>query len=163
MRDAVSIPRVKRLHPKVVNEVFETIGQIEASWPLTVAIRIVQGLRTIKEQNDLYAQGRTKPGKKVTNAKGGSSFHNYGLALDFALLFDKDGNGSYETLSWDERHPHWQEVVKAFEAKGWFWGGKFSTIHDAPHLQKTFGLSWQKCLVKYNDKDFIPGTEYINL
>jgi peptidoglycan L-alanyl-D-glutamate endopeptidase CwlK len=30
----------------------------------------------------LYAIGRTKPGKKVTKAKGGTSYHNYGLAFD---------------------------------------------------------------------------------
>lgn len=163
MRDAVSIPRVRQLHPKVSSEVAVTIGEIELLWPPTVAIRIVQGLRTIKEQNALYAQGRTTPGKKVTNAKGGSSFHNYGIAFDFALLFDKDGNGSFETLVWDENNPHWKEVVNAFETKGWFWGGKFSNIHDAPHLQKTFGKTWQECLFQYNTKDFIPGTEYINL
>lgn len=163
MRDAISIPRVRKLHPAVANEVAETIDHIEAGWPVKVAIRIVQGLRTIKEQNDLYAQGRTKPGKIVTKAKGGSSFHNYGIAFDFALLFDKDENGSYETLSWDENNPYWQVVVKAFEAKGWFWGGNFSTIHDAPHLEKKFGKTWQECLVMYQEKKFIPRTEYINI
>lgn len=162
MRDGISIPRVRALHPAVSSEVFSIIGKIEALWPPTVAIRIVQGLRTIKEQNDLYAQGRTKPGKIVTNAKGGSSFHNYGIAFDFALLYDKDGNGSFETPVWDEKDPHWKEVVKAFEAKGWFWGGNFSKLHDAPHLEKKFGFTWQQLLAKYNAKDFISG-EYVSL
>lgn len=163
MRDAVSIPRVRQLHPKVSNEVAETIGQIESGWPLKIAIRIVQGLRTIEEQNAIYAQGRTKPGKIVTKAKGGSSYHNYGLAFDFALLFDMDDNGKYETLSWDENNPYWKEVVKAFELKGWFWGGNFSTIHDAPHLEKTFGFGWKGLLKKYQEGQFIPGTKYIDL
>lgn len=163
MRDAVSIARVKDLHPAVSAEVFETIGQIEALWPSHVAIRIVQGLRTIKEQDALYAQGRTAPGKIVTKAKGGSSFHNYGLAFDFALIFDQDNNGSFETLSWDENNPYWKQVVKAFEAKGWFWGGNFSSIHDAPHLEKKFGKTWQNCLAMYNAKEFIPGTEFIRI
>ncbi len=45
---------------------------------------IVQGMRTIEQQNELYEQGRTKgkKGKTVTNAKGGESYHNYGLAVD---------------------------------------------------------------------------------
>lgn len=163
MRDSISIARVKLLHPKVRDEVFITIGEIEAAWPLNVAIRIVQGLRTIEEQNALYAQGRTKPGKVVTNAKGGKSFHNFGLAVDFALLFDKDNNGSYETLSWDTSNPKWLEVVKAFEDKGWFWGGRFSSIVDMPHLQRTFGFKIATLLAKYNAKDFIPGTQYLNL
>lgn len=163
MRDAISIPRVRQLHPAVSSEVFETIAQIEANWPMNVAVRIVQGLRTIKEQDALYAQGRTKPGKIVTKAKGGSSYHNYGIAFDFALLYDKDRNGTFETLVWDEKDPRWQDVVKAFEAKGWFWGGKFSTIHDAPHLEKRFGHKWQDLLVKYQSGDFIPGGKYLNL
>src|SRR6478609_5661733 len=105
MRDAVSIARAKALHPAVSAEVILTIGEIEATWPPYTAIRIVQGLRTIKEQDDLYAQGRTKPGKVVTNARGGSSFHNYGVAFDFAILLDKDKNGSFETILWDENLP----------------------------------------------------------
>lgn len=163
MRDAVSISRAKLLHPKVSEEVILTIGEIEAGWPVTDAIRIVQGLRTIEQQNALYAQGRTQPGMKVTNAKGGKSYHNYGIAIDFALIFDKDGNGSYETLSWDVKNPHWMEVVKAFELKGWFWGGKFSSIKDYPHLQKTFGFAVSSLLNKYNGKDFITGTKYLNI
>jgi peptidoglycan L-alanyl-D-glutamate endopeptidase CwlK len=117
----------------------------------------VQGLRTIDEQNALYAQGRTKPGSIVTNAKGGSSFHNYGLAIDFAILTDKDGNGSFEDLSWDIKRDNdkdgtadWLEVVKVFEAAGWSWGGKWSSIKDYPHLEKTFGYTWRQLLEKYN-------------
>lgn len=163
MRDAISIPRVRQLHPKVSNEVAETIGQIEAGWHINVAIRIVQGLRTIEEQNEIYAQGRTKPGKIVTYARGGSSYHNYGIAFDFALLFDKDGNGTYESLSWDNNNPHWKEVVRAFELKGWYWGGQFSSLKDYPHLQKTFGYGWRGLLKKYQAGDFIPGTKYVNL
>lgn len=174
MRDAVSIQRVRDLHPKVSIEVAQTIGEIEAMWPPKVAIRIVQGLRTIEEQNNLYALGRTKVnpdgksakkplGNIVTKAKGGSSYHNFGLAFDFALLFDLDGNGTYETLSWDEDNPYWKQVVQAFELKGWFWGGQFSSFKDYPHLQKTFGFNWRELLVKYNKKDFITGTTYVNL
>jgi peptidoglycan LD-endopeptidase CwlK len=43
-------------------------------------------LRPTWEQADLYALGRTKPGKIVTFAKPGSSAHNYGLALDFVPM-----------------------------------------------------------------------------
>jgi len=92
MRDTVSINRAYLLHPKIRQEVMDLIDKSEAKMP-GVAVRIVQGLRTIEEQNSLYAQGRTKPGKIVTNAKGGQSYHNYGMAIDFALLYDKDNNG----------------------------------------------------------------------
>lgn len=157
MRDKISIPRVQQLHPAVRQEVAELIDKAEALFPVSIAIRIVQGLRTIKEQNDLYAQGRAKPGKKVTNAKGGSSFHNYGLAIDFAILRDKNGDGKYEELSWDivadldkDGMPEWTEIVRVFEAAGWEWGGRWSSLKDYPHLQKTFGFTWRQLLDKWN-------------
>lgn len=170
MRDKISEPRVALLHPKVRDEVKSLIEKAEAGLPSNMAIRIVQGLRTIDEQNALYAQGRTKPGNIVTNAKGGSSFHNYGLAIDFAILTDKDGNGSFEDLSWDIKRDNdkdgtadWLEVVKVFEAAGWEWGGKWSSIKDYPHLQKKFGFTWQQLLAKYNEGKFIPNVKYVQL
>jgi hypothetical protein len=170
MRDAVSISRVKLLHPKVRDEVSMTIAEIEAGWPVTMAIRIVQGVRTIEEQNELYAQGRTKPGKIITKARGGSSFHNFFTAIDFAIIYDKDGNGTWEELSWDinkdgnkDGKKDWNDVIAAFEAKGWESGSKWRTFKDYPHLQRTFGYTVKQLLAKYNAGDFIPGTKYLNL
>jgi peptidoglycan L-alanyl-D-glutamate endopeptidase CwlK len=170
MRDKISIPRAALLHPAVRDEVVMLIDKVEAGFPPHIAVRIVQGLRTIAEQNALYAKGRTAPGSIVTNAKGGSSYHNYGLAIDFAILIDKDGNGTYDELSWDIKKDNdkdgvadWLEVVKVFEAAGWEWGGKWSSIKDYPHVQKTFGYRWQVLFTKYKSKDFIPGTEYVKV
>ena len=165
MRDKISEGRVALLHPSVRAEVKRLIEQAESGFPPSMAIRIVQGLRTIAEQDALYAQGRTKPGNKVTNAKGGSSFHNYGLAIDFAILTDTDGNGTYNDLSWDIRRDNdkdgvadWLEVVKIFEAAGWTWGGKWASLKDYPHLQKTFGYTWQQLFEKVKR-----GEEYVSL
>jgi peptidoglycan L-alanyl-D-glutamate endopeptidase CwlK len=171
MRDAVSIDRVNQLHPSIRQEVIDTITKIEnMNFPKTVKIRIVQGLRTIEEQNELYAQGRTKPGSIVTNAKGGSSYHNYGLAFDFVIMYDKDNNGTFEALSWDVNYDFdkdgfkdWQEVVSEFKALGYSWGGDFKSLTDNPHIEKTFGYNWRDLLAKYNNKDFIPTTTYVNL
>ena len=172
MRDTpITLQRANLLHPAIRQQVIDTITSIENnSFPATVKIRIVQGLRTIEEQNELYAQGRTKPGPIVTNAKGGSSYHNYGLAFDFVLMYDKDNNGTYEALSWDINYDFdkdgardWQEVVQAFKASGYTWGGDFMSITDNPHLEKTFGYNWRDLLAKYNTKDFIPGTAYVKL
>lgn len=164
MRDTISVQRAKLLHPLVRQEVIDTIEEIEAGFPCTVKIRIVQGLRTIEEQNAIYAQGRTKPGPIVTNAKGGSSYHNYGLAFDFAIMYDKDGNGTFEALSWDLNYDFdrdgvkdWQEVVKAFKAKGWSWGGDWSRTKDNPHFEKSFGHTWQQLYAKYKAKDTLSG------
>lgn len=170
MRDKVSEQRIQQLHPLVREDVKKLIEKVESGFPTNIAVRIVQGLRTIQEQNNLYAQGRTKPGAIVTNAKGGSSFHNYGLAIDFAILVDKDGNGTYDELSWDIKKDNdkdgvadWLEVVNTFEAAGWEWGGKWSSIKDYPHLQKTFGYSWQHLLEKYNAGQLIEGTQYVKI
>jgi peptidoglycan L-alanyl-D-glutamate endopeptidase CwlK len=105
-----------------------------------------------------------------SNSKGGHSYHNYGLAFDFALMYDKDNNGSFETLSWNlnydfDKHgiSDWQEVVKVFKNTGWQWGGDWHSFKDNPHLQKTFGYTTYQLYQKYLAKDFIAGTEYVNL
>lgn len=153
MRDNASVERISKLHPKVRVEARALIEKAEAGLPTFLAIRVVQGLRSFAEQQALYDQGRTKPGKIVTNAIPGTSYHNYGLALDFAILYDKDRNGSYETLSWDvtkdedkDSIKDWIEIANVFKAGGWTWGGNFKTILDMPHVEKTFGKNWRELL-----------------
>lgn len=116
---------------------------IEGSYARGVPILITQGLRTIAEQSALYAQGRTTAGSIVTNAKGGYSYHNFGLAIDFALLLE---NGS--SVSWDTARDgdadgvkDWSEVVDVAKALGFAWGGDFKSFKDLPHFEMTFGLT----------------------
>lgn len=97
-----------------------------------VPIIITQTLRTTQEQDDLYALGRTKPGKIVTYARGGFSYHNYGLAFDFALLL----NGK---PSWDDIGG-FGKIGLLGESLGLEWGGRWKRV-DLPHFQETFGLS----------------------
>jgi peptidoglycan LD-endopeptidase CwlK len=170
MRHTKSEQKIALLHPKVRDEAKVLIEKVEMGFPISMAVGIPQGLRTIEEQNALYEQGRNTPGSIVTNARGGSSYHNYGLALDFCILLDTNGDGIYDENSWDIKKDNdkdgtadWLEVVNVFTAAGWEWGGKWSSIKDYPHLQKTFGYDWRTLLQKYNNKDFIPGTNYVNL
>ena len=169
-RDKVSIDRINLLHPAIKCLVTNAIDKAEAGLPKNMAVRIVQGLRTIVEQNGLYAQGRTKPGKIVTNAKGGQSIHNYGLAVDFALLIDRDKNGTFEEISWSlsldmdkDGIFDWNEVVAAFEFYGFSWGGKWRTFKDYPHFEFTLGKNYKWYLDRHNAKMFIPGTKFIRL
>jgi peptidoglycan L-alanyl-D-glutamate endopeptidase CwlK len=159
--DPLSMKRILLLHPLLREETIDIIYEINSK-RLTgrSQARITQSLRTFAEQDDTYAQGRTKPGSIVTSARGGQSYHNYGLAVDFALLVDMDGNGTFETASWDMQKDwdkdtikDWNEVVEAFEKRGWEWGGRWKSFKDYPHFQKVFGHSWQECLRKYNAKD----------
>lgn len=182
MRDQISFQRASQLHPIIRNEVIATITAIEtAKFSPYMAIRIVQGLRTFPEQDSLYALGRTvkntdgynaikKPmGNIVTLSKAGQSYHNYGTAFDYSLLYDKDKNGTFESLSWDlavdfnaDHIADWMEVVASFEALQYTWGGHFSKFPDNPHIEK-HTLHWSELLKKYNAGDFIPGTKYVNL
>lgn len=156
--DAITLERIKLLHPKVRQEVLEAYTYVNNKLlGKGVRLRFAYTLRSIDEQNVLYAQGRTKPGKIVTNAKGGQSIHNYGLAFDIVLLYDKDGNGSFETASWDinadfdkDKVADWMEVVKHFKSIGWVWGGDWKSFKDYPHFEKTFGHTWKTLQAKYN-------------
>lgn len=135
-----SAARLAGLHP-VIERAARLL--IDRCYAKGVPIVITQGLRTIAEQNTLYAQGRSKPGAIVTNARGGYSYHNFGLAVDFALLLP-DGR----QVSWDMKRDgdgdgtaDWAEVVRQAKALGFEWGGDWSGFKDYPHLQMDFGLS----------------------
>lgn len=158
MKDAVTLERIKLLHPKLVEEVGKIYDEICEALKGKAMCRFAYTLRTFKEQDDLYAKGRTKPGPVVTQAKAGLSMHNYGLALDIVLVVDKDGNGSFETAVWDEKtdfdgdgKSDWMEVVSIFKQYGWEWGGDWK-FYDAPHFQKTFGHSVRQLLELYEKK-----------
>ena len=100
---------------------------------------VTQGLRTWVEQDALFAQGRTAPGKIVTNARGGESYHNFGLAFDILVL---DAMGKAE---WDPAHPGWDQAATVGKSLGLEWGGDWLTIKDRPHFQYTGGLSLERC------------------
>lgn len=98
----------------------------------------ISGNRTWAEQDALYAIGRTKPGKKVTNARGGFSNHNFGIALDFGVFRD----GKYL----DEKSPHLAAHVHRLAGKlagkfGLEWGGAWTTFVDFPHFQVKTGMT----------------------
>lgn len=142
MRDTISIARANLLHPKLRQEVIDTITEVEATFPTDTSVRIVQGLRSAAEQDALYAKGRTTPGPIVTKAKSGSSFHEPGLAFDGVIMVAGK-------VMWD--HPLWMQVVAAFKSKGWTWGGDFKSITDKPHLEKTFGYTMKQLRVMGKD------------
>jgi peptidoglycan LD-endopeptidase CwlK len=95
-----------------------------------------QGLRTWEEQAKLYAIGRTKPGKVVTNAKPGSSWHNFGLAVD-AYFAGKD---PYLEHAPDKGKFLWSEWGRLGKVHGLVWGGDWESFPDRPHHQYTRGL-----------------------
>lgn len=149
--DKTTVERIKLMHPALREKLLDEYLTINTKLPKGVRLRFAYTLRTIAEQNELYAQGRTKKGNIVTNAKGGQSIHNYGLAFDIVLLYDKDNNGTFETASW-EMNSHWNNVVSFFKSKGWSWGGDWANFKDYPHFEYKNGKTWRDYA---NDKNVI--------
>lgn len=90
------------------------------------------GYRSDEEQDELYAQGRTKVGNIVTNVRGGNSQHNYGIAVDFALNMDVNGNGKIDP--YDDSKGYFKKIARIAKSVGLAWGGDWKTIIDKPHI-----------------------------
>lgn len=97
-----------------------------------IEIRVVQGLRTVEQQNALYAEGRTAPGAKVTNAQGGHSWHNFGLAVDCVPGIR---GANRWTPNWNARDADFAAMIAAGEAQGLVSGAKWVSMPDEPHFQ----------------------------
>ncbi|HEY6026066.1 MAG TPA: M15 family metallopeptidase [Pseudolabrys sp.] len=128
--DHVSEARLSLIYPALASKVrtMHDILELEG-----IEIRVVQGLRSWNEQDNLYAQGRTAPGKIVTNVKGGHSYHNFGLAVDCVPSthtpdqpFDPD---------WNASHPAWKRMSDVGISLGLVSGATWRTFPDAPHFQ----------------------------
>jgi peptidoglycan L-alanyl-D-glutamate endopeptidase CwlK len=152
--DKITLKRIDMLHPDFRDNAHQMYADMCKALIGRVIPRFAYTLRTIKEQNELYQKGRTTSGPKVTNAKGGQSYHNYGLAFDLVLLIDTDGNGTFETATWDtlkdfdgDKASDWNECVLIAKKYGWEWGGDWLKFKDQPHFQKTFGKSIAELLV----------------
>lgn len=141
---AQSERRLAKVHPALASRARAMIELLAQSG---VDIVITQGLRTWEEQDALYAKGRTVApiGKKfiVTNAKGGQSYHNFGLAFDIVVL---DALGKFD---WNDKHPGWAAAAKAGKSLGLEWGGDWRTFKDIPHYQYINGLGLQECRDAY--------------
>lgn len=127
------------LHPIVGEKSNQLLDQAEE---IGVPIMISDGFRSVESQDVLYDKGRSMEGDIVTYARGGESFHNYGLAIDFVLK-NKDGSISYD-LERDMNNngeADWVEVAKLGKELGFDWGGDWAGFKDYPHLEYTFDLS----------------------
>lgn len=149
------------LHPKVKEATLLLIKKCKKE--KNIEIIVTQTTRSEAEQQAFYSRGRLglndvnvlykKAGlapitaaenkSRVTNAKSvKNSFHAYGVAVDFAVMI----NG--KTVLWDSDKDldgdgiaEYKEVGIMAESLGFEWGGRWSSIADAPHIQMRFGLS----------------------
>jgi len=94
-------------------------------------LRATSFYRTNASQDQLYAQGRTTVGRIITNAKGGQSLHNYGVAFDLV-----DRKKGYD-IEWKKIWHMWNYIT---EGQG-TWGGSWTNFMDKPHFENTLGYS----------------------
>lgn len=121
--DARSEATLKTLLPEAVPYA-RTLVQRAADAGIT--IKVIGGTRTFAEQDALFAQGRTRPGRRVTNAKGGESNHNFGIAFDI---------GVFEGSQYLGESPAYDVVGLIGSEIGLEWGGHWTSFADKPHYQ----------------------------
>lgn len=99
-----------------------------------IDLLVTSTYRDFESQNALYAQGRTAPGKIVTNAKAGQSFHNYRCAVDVVPIVAGKPR-------WDVKDEVWQQVGALGKAAGLEWAGDWKRFKEYPHFQYTGGMT----------------------
>ena len=131
MKDRYSEERISLLHPKVRETFTNFINDCEIAFGIT--LRIMMGFRSISEQNELYNHGRNGDKRPiVTNAKGGQSFHNFGLAVDLCEMDEKTDS----QIDWKY---DMGLLVPIAQNYGIDWGGGWHHIVDKPHFEARLG------------------------
>ena len=121
--------KLEDLNPKVKTlcEAF-----IKACAKQGIDVLITSTYRDAESQNALYAQGRTSPGKIVTNAKAGQSFHNWRVAFDFVPIV----NGK---AMWNDT-ALFNKCGQIAESVGLEWAGRWTRFKELAHCQYTNGI-----------------------
>ncbi len=119
--------RLKAPAAAFINDVEKELG---------IKLRVTSGFRDLKEQDALFDKGG------VTKARGGQSYHNYGLAIDICII--KDGKADFLIT---------REIANIGKRHGWDWGNDVVGTWDKPHFQNTFGKSVKElCIAKYPER-----------
>lgn len=134
--DITSETRLSQVDPVLEKKVHIAVAQIALEHGIEV--HVGQALRSVADQDALYAKGRTvlkdatgKPVHIVTNARGGYSSHNFGLAVD--LVPGVLGKVVW-TPNWDAEDPAYGYMATACKAAGLKWGGDWIHFKDLPHF-----------------------------
>lgn len=129
---------ITKLHPELQEIIPRFIKECASAGYI---IKIGECVRSVSEQDELYAIGRTTgtKGKTVTNCKGSNygSLHIWGVAFDFFLDMDVDKDGSKSDDAFNDKTGIFTKVGQIGKKYGLTWGGDFRSIHDSPHFQIT--------------------------
>jgi peptidoglycan L-alanyl-D-glutamate endopeptidase CwlK len=151
---------MSRLRTHLERNTRQRLIRLVAAAPLVMdrELFVVHTWRSRKEQDQLYAQGRTEPGPIVTNAKGGESWHNLALlgapepipySHAFDVAFEEDGT---QRPTWDnqteEDKADWQLLGDMGERIGLAWGGDWG---DLGHFHWTGGMTLDQWWETYRE------------
>ena len=130
VRSDVVMRGIDKLHPELqvcVNKFLEECKKQGLN------VLVTETLRTLEEQEELYAQGRTKPGNIVTNARGYQSPHAWGVAFDFCR--NVKGKEYDNTDGFFDKVGRIAETMFDNTEYDLFWGGDFKSFVDKPHVE----------------------------
>lgn len=130
---------IQTLHPKIRGKARAFINE---AYKQGFKLKVTSGLRTYEKQTELYAQGRTKKGGIVTNAKAGYSWHNFGNAFDIVPI--ENGKANYKSKNWNK-------IGSLGKSFGFEWGGDWTSFIDKPHFQDRFGLTTAQARQRKSD------------
>lgn len=134
---------LRSLHPKVQPTFRQLVVEArELLGARGLGYKVISGNRTWSEQDALYARGRTKPGPIVTNARGGQSNHNFGVAIDGGVFRGNaylDGSSDRKDLA-EAQRAH-RDVAVLAKRLGLRWGGDWKRFPDPAHLEYPTGYT----------------------
>lgn len=116
------------LHGPTLKMVEAVLADPEAS---AMGLRVVSVYRSAAEQQALYDQGRTKPGKIVTNAPPGHSYHEVRRAVDLAPA------ELMRLPGWAPMSPLWGRLAALYERHGLKAGHRWKKP-DSPHGENSW-------------------------
>jgi len=128
----------RTLHPKAQELARKFLTAVRSAG---IDVRIISGTRSYMEQNGLFKRGRFgNAPPKITNARGGQSNHNFGIAWDVGIF----ENGNYLQES-----PLYDTIASIGVVPGIEWGGDWKTFKDRPHYQMAVPLSIEAIRTKF--------------
>lgn len=125
--------KTEDLNPKVADLCRKFIAKCGAQG---IDVIITSTYRDAESQNALYAQGRTTPGKKVTNAKAGQSYHNFKVAFDFCPIVGGKAQ-------WNDTAT-FTKCGEIAESLGLEWAGRWKSFKELAHVQYTDGKTLEQ-------------------
>lgn len=132
--DTPTRERLGELFPPFADKIFKVYYHMYTKYGMLM--RCTEGLRTYEKQAQLYAQGRTSPGKIITNAKPGQSLHSFGLAADSCF----SGNDPFLDRSMRSGEL-WSAFGSLVKMEDLSWGKEIPGLNDYVHVEKRYGMA----------------------